>query len=374
MAASENPVQAGFQKRPVIEMRILHLSFENFQDVPGLLSRGHGFFDDEGVLVTMTPSTLGFPNGIMLNYPLLNSGLIRTMRRMTGRQNVNVLEHELRLRIKGENMWQRTFFKIRDIIWLNQLHKSWRRFDLGNFDVYHFDGDLPFIFGDRILKKLKNRRIVTHFFGSELRKWGMNPLLKECAQLRITSELDHTKIDPSLVFIPIPFDVSGITPRQYENKVLRIGHSPTRRSAKGTGDIIEAINNLKKKINLEFLLIEGVSNKKCMELKATCDIGIDNIGNYAGTGYGRSGLEFLALGIPTIVEILDDYEYLLPDHPFVKVTKKNFEDVLHNLLMDAELRKKKREQGLKWVNDFPAPKRIITRIYEEYRRLGWINQ
>ena len=109
-----------------------------------------------------------------------------------------------------------------------------------------------------------------------------------------------------------------------------------------------------------------------MELKATCDIGIDNIGNYAGTGYGRSGLEFLALGIPTIVEILDDYEYLLPDHPFVKATKKNFEDVLHNLLMDAELRKKKREQGLKWVNDFPAPKRIITRIYEEYRRLGWV--
>jgi len=354
-------------------MKILHLSFENFQDVPGLLSRSHTCFDDEGVLVTMTPSTLGFPNGIMLNYPLLNSGLIRAMRRMTGRQNVNVLEHELRLRIKGENMWQRTFFKIRDIIWLNQLHKSWRRFDLGNFDVYHFDGDLPFIFGNRILKKIENKRIVTHFFGSELRKWGMNPFLKEYAQLRITSELDHTKIDPSLVFIPIPFDASGITPRQHENKVLRIGHSPTRRSAKGTGDIIKAIDRLKKKTRLEFLLIEGVSNKKCMELKTTCDIGIDQIGNYAGTGYGRSGLEFLALGIPTITEIPGEYEHLLPGHPFINATVSDFEDVLYKLLTDAASRQQKSTQGIKWVNDFPSPKRIITRIYEEYRRLGWIN-
>ena len=372
MEPFESAGQTSFQKRPVLEMRILHLSFENFQDVPGLLSRCHSLFGDDGVLATLTPSTLGFPNGIMLNYPLLNSGLIRAMRRMAGRQNVNVPEHELRLRIKGENMWQRTFFKIRDISWLNQLHKSWRRFDLGDFDVYHFDGDLPFIFGDRILKKLKNRRIVTHFFGSELRKWGMNPLLKEYAQLRITSELDHTKIDPSLVFIPIPFDVSGITPRQHENKVLRVGHSPTRRSAKGTADIIKAINNLKKKMNFEFLLIEGVSNKRCMELKATCDIGIDNIGNYAGTGYGRSGLEFLALGIPTIVEILHDYEYLLPDHPFVEATKRNFEDVLYNLLIDAALRQQKSTQGIKWVNDFPSPKRIITKIYEEYRKLNWV--
>lgn len=354
-------------------MKILHLSFENFQDVPGLLSRSHSFFGHNGTLATLTPSCLGFPNGLMLNYPLLNSGLIRTMRRMTGRQNVNVPEHELKLRIKGEDFWQRMFFRTRDMIWLNRLQRSWRRFDLGGFDIYHFDGDLPFIFGDRILKKLKNKRIVTHFFGSELRKWGMNPYLRNFAQLRFTSELDHTKIDPALVFVPIPYEADHITPRTLENKVLRIGHSPTRRLAKGTGDIIKAIDNLKKKMKFEFLLIEGVSNKKCMELKATCDIGIDNIGNYAGTGYGRSGLEFLALGIPTIVEILDDYEYLLLDHPFVKATKRNFEDVLYNLLMDAELRKKKREQGLKWVHDFPAPKRIITRIYEEYRRLGWVN-
>jgi len=352
-------------------MRILHLTFENFQDVPGLLSRSHRFFGDEGVLATMIPSTLGFPNGITLNYPLLNSCLIRKFRKITGRENVNVLEHELSLKIKGANSLQRIFFKSRDLIWLYRLHTTWNRYELGDFDIFHFDGDIPFIYGDRILKKLKHKCIVTHFFGSELRKWGMNPFLKEYANLRITSELDHTKIDPSLFFVPIPFEADMISPRWYENKILRVGHSPTRRTAKGTADIIEAINRLKKKIKFEFLLIEGVSNKKCMELKATCDIGIDNIGSYAGTGYGRSGLEFLALGIPTIVEILDDYEYLLPGHPFVKATKKDFEDVLYNLLIDVELRRKKREQGIKWVRDFCSPRRIMSKIYGEYKRLGW---
>ena len=354
-------------------MKILHVAFENFQDVPGLLSRSHRFFGDEGLLATMTSSWLGFPNGILLNYPLLNSDLIKIVRRSIGRENVNVPEHELKLRIKGDEFSQRLFFKSRDIIWLYKLYKIWDRYGFGDFDIYHFDGDVPFIYGDRILKRLKKKHIVTHFFGSDLRRWGMNPYLNEYAALRITSELDHTKIDPSLVFVPIPYEAEKISPRLHENPVLRVGHSPTRRTAKGTEDIIKVINRLKKRVRFEFLLIEGVPNKKCMELKATCDVGIDNIGNYAGTGYGRSGLEFLALGIPTIVEIMGEYEHLLPNHPFIKATKNNLEDVLYHLLTDEQLRQKKRDEGIKWVRDFPHPRRIMAKIYEEYRKLGWVS-
>lgn len=321
----------------------------------------------------MSHSRLGFPDGILLNYPLLNSASIRFFRKIIGWENVNVLEHELKLKVKGANCWQRFFFRTRDIIWLNRLHSLWRRYDLASFDLYHFDGDLPFIFGNRILKKLKNKKIVTHFFGSELRKWGMNPYLKERAELRFTSELDHTKIDPTLIFVPIPYEAEAITPRSTENKILKVGHSPTRRTAKGTADIISAVERLQKKVKFDFLLIEGVSHKRCMELKASCDIGIDQIGNYAGTGYGRSGLEFLALGIPTITEIPDQYEGLLPGHPFVKATRKNFEDVLYSLLIDKELRVKKKEEGIKWVRSFPHPRRIISLIYQEYKKLGWLN-
>jgi len=354
-------------------MKILHLTFENFQDVPGLLSRSHSFFGDTGVLATMTRSTLGFPNGIMLNYPLLNSALMRAFRSVTGRDNISVLAHELELKIRGEKLLHRIFYKLRDFIWLYRVHNAWHRYRFDDFDIYHFDGDLPFIYGDRILKKLKGKHIVTHFFGSELRKWGINPYLKECAQLRITSELDHTKIDPTLIFVPIPYEAEQISPRKRESSVLRVGHSPTRRTAKGTADIIKVIDRLRKKTRFEFLLIEGVSHKECMKLKKSCDIGIDQIGNYAGTGYGRSGLEFLALGIPTITEIPHEYEHLLPDHPFVNATTNDLEDILYNLLIDVDLRKKKREEGIKWVRDFPHPKRIMTKVYEEYKRLGWVS-
>jgi hypothetical protein len=352
-------------------MRILHVTFENFQDVPGLLCRSHRLFGDEGTLVTMTPSLLGFPNGIMLGYPLLNSPFIRQLRSMTGRGNVNVLEHELRLKIKGERPWSRLFLHARDPLWLCKLHRAWRRFDLGEYDIYHFDGDVPFIYGERILKKLRYKRIVTHFFGSDLRKWGMNPFLRDYADIRFTSELDHTKIDSSLVFVPIPYEANRVTPRHAENRVLRVGHSPTRRTAKGTADIIAAVNRLQRRVKFEFLLIENVVHAKCMELKQTCDIGIDQIGNYAGTGYGRSGLEFLALGIPTITEIPAEYEGLLPGHPFVNATKNDFEDVLYQLLTNEEMRHMKREHGLTWVNEFPHPRRIIERIYSEYKRVGW---
>lgn len=354
-------------------MHILHITFENFQDVPGILSRSHGYFGDDGRLVTLVRSRLGFPNAVCLDYPFLDSGPIRTFSRMLGRHNVNVMETELKLKMKGENPIERMYFRARDYPWLYKLNRAWRRHGLDSFDIYHFDGDIPFIYGDRILKKLEGKKIVTHFFGSELRKWGMNPFLREHAHLRFTSELDHRKIDPSLVFVPIPYDVGGIRPRSNENRVLRVGHSPTRRTAKGTGDIIEAVNRIKKHTDFEFLLIEGVSHGKCMDLKATCDIGIDQIGNYAGTGYGRSGLEFLALGIPTITEIPDEYEGLLPGHPFVKATKGDFEEVLSQLLHDRRFREMKRREGLKWVREFPHPRRIISEIYKEYRRAGWIH-
>jgi hypothetical protein len=352
-------------------MRILHLALENIQDVPGLLGRSHSYFGDEGVLATMVHSPLGFPNGICLDYPLLNSGPFSRLSKIFGRGNVNVLETELKLRVKGEKSMERAYFNARDIAWLYKLNRAWRRYELDAFDVYHFDGDVPFIYGDRILRRLKGKRIVTHFFGSELRKWGVNPSLHEHAHLRFTSELDHTKIDPTLVFVPIPYESSNVQPRGHENKILRVGHSPTRRTAKGTADIIEAANRLKKKVVFDFLVIEGVSHAKCMELKATCDIGVDQIGNYAGTGYGRSGLEFLALGMPTITEIPDEYEKLLPGHPFVKATRYDFGEVLHKLLTDRRMRAMKRAQGLKWVHDFPHPKRVMERIYKEYVRLGW---
>jgi hypothetical protein len=353
-------------------VKILHVAIENFQDVPGLLCRSHALYGDEGMLVTLSRSRLGFPNGIPLDYPLFSDAGIRTLRRVAGRENVNVLEDDLRLKIRGEKVLQRWYYHSRDLLWLSRLYPQWRRYGLGDFDVYHFDGDLPFMFGDRILQRLKNKKIVTHFFGSELRKWGMNPYLREYAHVRITSELDHTKIDPELIFIPIPYDATGIAPRKKENPVLRVGHSPTRRTAKGTEDIVAAVEELKKQVRFEFVLIEGVSHRRCMELKRTCDIGIDQIGNYAGTGYGRSGLEFLALGIPTITEIPDEYEPLLPRHPFVRATKRDFKDVLYRSLTDRVLRQKKRAQGIRWVRDFPHPRRIMSRMYEEYSKLGWV--
>lgn len=353
-------------------MRILHVAVENIQDVPGVLSRSHYLFNDESLLVTLTPSSLGFPNDVCLNYPLLNSDIIRFARRLSKRSNVNVAEHELSLKVKGSDLFEKMYFYTRDVAWMYFLHRAWRRHDLDAFDIYHFDGDIPFAYGDRILKKLTGKRIVTHFFGSELRKFGMNPYLRERAELRITSELDHCKIDPDLFFVPIPYIADGIKPRTDENKVLRVGHSPTRRSAKGTPDIIRIIERLKKRIDFEFVLIEGVSHKRCMELKRTCDIGIDQIGNYAGTGYGRSGLEFLALGIPTITEIPSEYEPLLSNHPFVNANLKDFEDLLARLLTDRAYRQGKIEQGLTWVREFPHPKRIMGEIYKQYKKLGWI--
>ena len=90
--------------------------------------------------------------------------------------------------------------------------------------------------------------------------------------------------------------------------------------------------------------------------------------------YGITEVRIMLKDVPQKkgkTEIPDEYEPLLPRHPFVKATIGDFKDVLQRLLIDKALRQKKQKQGLAWVRDFPHPRRIMSRVYEEYRKLGW---
>ncbi len=83
-------------------------------------------------------------------------------------------------------------------------------------------------------------------------------------------------VNPDLLyFLPepcssfLPYSISSwyeikALPYQIDRKI-KILHSPTNRAAKGSGFIIQALNNLEKRYPIEILIIENLPHQKALE-------------------------------------------------------------------------------------------------------------
>lgn len=79
------------------------------------------------------------------------------------------------------------------------------------------------------------------------------------------------------------------------NKDFTICHAPTFRERKGSQEVIEACS----KAGVKLELIENMKYIDALELKARCDIVIDQVGNFS-FGYGNNAIEGWALDMPVI--------------------------------------------------------------------------
>jgi len=87
-----------------------------------------------------------------------------------------------------------------------------------------------------------------------------------------------------------------------------------------------------------------------------------------GTGYGKAGLETLAMGIPTITNMTKEYSDWLPENPFVVA---NNADELYlkliGLIDSKSLRDEFGEKGKTWVNKFHGYESVNIRLKELYK-------
>ncbi len=116
--------------------------------------------------------------------------------------------------------------------------------------------------------------------------------------------------------------------------------------------------------------MENKPRTEVIQVKSECDIAIDQVGgSMGGTGYGKAGLETLAMGIPTITNMTDEYANWLPENPFVVA---NNPDELYKKLSelsdDVSHRKQLGEQGKKWVDKYHGYKNVDSKLKELYRQ------
>jgi glycosyltransferase involved in cell wall biosynthesis len=245
---------------------------------------------------------------------------------------------------------------------------------LDDFDIVHFDGGIDFFSDSRTAKKWKSegKKIVNCYFGDDLRTRGIVKEMDELSDLNLTFEYDHTLRHPNINFLFFPFDnseIKYISDEEYnKNNILRIVHAPTNRIIKGTAEILDAIEKVKRQRKIEFILLENLSRQKVIEAKSKCTIAIDQIGNRGGTGYGINSLETLSMGIPTITDMNCGMDKWLQENPFIVADKNNLAEKIIELIDEYDFRNKKREESRKWVTKYHSYDSVFKRMIELYRK------
>jgi len=181
--------------------------------------------------------------------------------------------------------------------------------------------------------------------------------------------LKYVNDDPDR-WIPAPFRLSEFDDlkekfyKPHEN--IRIAHSPTRRDYKNTDLLIEIVSKFPQ---IELVLIEGRTNKECLEIKASCDITFDQ----TQLCYGNSGLEGMAFSQPTIVgmdqETRSKINEIIGYEPFVFATPETLKEVIIKLVASKRLRDHWGTIGRKYIEDWHDDRKVAEKMIKIYESL-----
>lgn len=249
--------------------------------------------------------------------------------------------------------------------------KSFAKYDVLHshfgYSLLPFNLDVPFL-------KLFKKKIFSEFHGSDIRfifndvkydyyKVGAPaPNIKKKIQKRILKLLKNSEgiilHDAELIphlpqtnlpvyIVPLRLDLSKFDPvfPDVDKKIPTIVHAPSKRSTKGTEEILQAL----KKVYSEFelVLVEGKTQEEAIEIYKSADIIIDQVS--VGT-YGVFAIEAMALGKPVITYISDEMRKTLPDSlPIVSAEFDNLPEVIEELIKDSEKRHSIGVEGRKYA-------------------------
>jgi hypothetical protein len=353
-------------------MRILHFAPENVAGVPGALVRAERDMGHDSTLLTLMPSSRGVGEGeVCLDLPWIRTAAVRALK---ARLHPSSTDVGIRRRTPdggGPPVWrpesalQRFLLRLRDRAWEPAVRRGLEKVRADEVDVLFLDGGLGFLRFDTIVAgyKAAGKRIVAGYFGSDLRTRGILPEIDRLADFRFTVEFDHTLLYPGIHFAYFPFRLPAFPAAAAvrPGASVRIGHSPSSRAAKGTAAVLAGLERLKRDFPVTVVLIEGLPHAEALSLKSTCDLFVDQIGEL---GYGISGLEALAMGVPTAVQLLPDFDRFLAPHPFISVTAENLAERLAPFAASAELRRSRGEAGRAWAAERHDPVRVARDILD----------
>ncbi len=347
-------------------MKILHLAVEDYSRIPSTLVQEERALGHESYLVVMHETYKQYRQAdYYLDLPWIDNAFIPFLKKLQSRDQRQIDNRRRReLPVFSPKGAGKIYFDLRDRVWQPRVKTFLEQVDIHSFDALILDGGSGFLRNASIIKSLKKPelKIICTYYGSDLRTRGIIPDLHDRANARFTFEYDHTLLDPELTFLFYPYR-NYFTPKATHppHNKIRIGHAPTNRAAKGSDIILENLSRLQQHFPMEIVLIENMPYEKAMQLKAGCDIFVDQIGEL---GYGLNSLEAMSMGIPTAVELQADFEAYLGKHAFININAGNMREKLEPYIKSAQLRQSLGTKGKQWVKTHHAPATISGKIMQ----------
>ncbi|MBE3554349.1 MAG: glycosyltransferase [Thermicanus sp.] len=281
---------------------------------------------------------------------------------------------------------------------LYQLQKAFPA-SLSHFDLFHFHNSSTFFTDHRDLPILaeQGKKIIMHHRGNDVRFSTLarrgegyeNPYVNTHSSLpdevilrnlnffsRHVSagivqdgELYHyvKGFYDQVYLLPRLIRLESMTPVYVEiRKNPLVIHAPTDQEFKGSRVIGRVVEELRREIPFQYILVEKMSHEEALEWYKRADLIIDQI--LCGA-YGNLSVEGMALGKPVIAYIREDLRsFYPPDLPIVSANPDTLKERLKELLLHPELRKSLGEQGRRYVEKHHDA-RIVTKkliaIYEK---------
>jgi len=199
------------------------------------------------------------------------------------------------------------------------------------------------------LEWLKKKSVLFFWTGAAYIKKSkeVNEWVKKLNCKRTFAMLDLLRCDSSALPLYQTFDFSPVE-NNYNNSPLVICHSPGLKyggkfaysKGKGSHVIEKVFVDLKKKINIDYKILKGVPFSEAIEIKSKSNLFVDQFMPKVG-GVGKSGLEAIMLGVPTIGNV-GKCNFIGPykDCPIVNFSS---EQELYDIIYDLYLHREKLE-------------------------------
>jgi len=349
--------------------KILHIAPFNVAGVPISFVQAERELEYYSRLITFGRLRHGFQEDICLNLPLLNFKGLKLIKQLFSDKaklqvtNVAPKPDVIPLQWRPNGYFEKRLIDLRESLWNKKINTVIKKYHIEEFDIIQLDGGLGFFRDGRIINSLKEKgkTIISCYTGSDLRVRGVIPQIDAITDLNVTDEFDHLQLHPNIHHVFFPLNLKKFKPVEFSHhNILKIGHAPTSRKAKGSDIIIPLVKQLENNYSVKLVLIENLPYNDAIELKSKCDIFIDQIGDL---GYGINSLESLAMGIPTCSCLAPNFAEKYPDHPFIVIDAHNLQQRLIKLIEDKELRQEKGKQGRQWVAKYHDAQKVVKKIH-----------
>ena len=361
-------------------LKILYISPENTGGTLNFWKHCHENKGNECTFITLYKSKHNYDPGICLELPLIytNSWYLQSRHHyyqiFRGKQGDYKEKEGYPPIWKPNTFLEKKYFQFRDWFWHFKVEPAIENLRLMDYDIIHLEWGLEFYRDGRFAKKLAERgkSIVCTYHGQDLRTRGVISEIDNTSSLNVTSELDLLQKHPDIKYLFLPYNTSQHEHQKGINKPIKICHCPTNWCYKGSETIIPICEEMSKRDDVEFILIENKSNKEAQRIKQSCDILIDQVHNRGGWGYGMNSIEALSMGLCCVTELVSEYIDFIPDHPFVSVTGKTLSEKLQELIENPDKILEHKKYARKWVIKYHDLHNSANMLYKYYQNLNWI--